>query len=78
MKEFALRVSHSSLMSSDRMKPRSGDWAMTYLCRPRCREAAHWSYPQRHSCWVAMAWGCLASSGSAADAGSRAYSAAVP
>nr|CAD7575819.1 unnamed protein product [Timema californicum] len=25
--EVALRVSHSSLMSSDRMKPRSGDWA---------------------------------------------------
>nr|CAD7255829.1 unnamed protein product [Timema shepardi] len=28
-KEVALRVSHSSLMSSDRMKPRSGDWAVT-------------------------------------------------
>nr|CAD7193853.1 unnamed protein product [Timema douglasi] len=27
--EVALRVSHSSLMSSDRMKPRSGDWAVT-------------------------------------------------
>nr|CAD7458945.1 unnamed protein product [Timema tahoe] len=27
-KEAALRVSHSSLMSSDRMRPRSGDWAM--------------------------------------------------
>nr|CAD7398248.1 unnamed protein product [Timema poppensis] len=26
--EVALRVSHSSLMSSDRMKPRSGDWAV--------------------------------------------------
>nr|CAD7455127.1 unnamed protein product [Timema tahoe] len=26
-KEVALRVSHSSLMSSDRMKPGSGDWA---------------------------------------------------
>nr|CAD7405467.1 unnamed protein product [Timema poppensis] len=25
--EVALRVTHSSLMSSDRMKPRSGDWA---------------------------------------------------
>nr|CAD7265309.1 unnamed protein product [Timema shepardi] len=30
--EVALRVSHSSLMSSDRMKPGSGDWAgLTYL-----------------------------------------------
>nr|CAD7413514.1 unnamed protein product [Timema poppensis] len=28
-KEVALRVSHSSLMSSDRMKPRSGDWVVT-------------------------------------------------
>nr|CAD7404508.1 unnamed protein product [Timema poppensis] len=28
LKEVALRVSHSSLMSSDRMKPRSGDWAV--------------------------------------------------
>nr|CAD7258762.1 unnamed protein product [Timema shepardi] len=28
-REVALRVSHSSLMSSDRMKPRSGDWAVT-------------------------------------------------
>nr|CAD7201167.1 unnamed protein product [Timema douglasi] len=27
--EVALRVSHSSLMSSDRMKPGSGDWAHT-------------------------------------------------
>nr|CAD7577541.1 unnamed protein product [Timema californicum] len=27
--EVVLRVSHSSLMSSDRMKPRSGDWAVT-------------------------------------------------
>nr|CAD7396323.1 unnamed protein product [Timema poppensis] len=27
--KVALRVSHSSLMSSDRMKPRSGDWAVT-------------------------------------------------
>nr|CAD7411525.1 unnamed protein product [Timema poppensis] len=27
--EVALRISHSSLMSSDRMKPRSGDWAVT-------------------------------------------------
>nr|CAD7578545.1 unnamed protein product [Timema californicum] len=27
--EVALRVSHSSLMSSDRMKPGSGDWAVT-------------------------------------------------
>nr|CAD7195773.1 unnamed protein product [Timema douglasi] len=27
VQEVALRVSHSSLMSSDRMKPRSGDWA---------------------------------------------------
>nr|CAD7413774.1 unnamed protein product [Timema poppensis] len=27
--EVALHVSHSSLMSSDRMKPRSGDWAAT-------------------------------------------------
>nr|CAD7259459.1 unnamed protein product [Timema shepardi] len=26
VREVALRVSHSSLMSSDRMKPRSGDW----------------------------------------------------
>nr|CAD7413379.1 unnamed protein product [Timema poppensis] len=26
-REVALRVTHSSLMSSDRMKPRSGDWA---------------------------------------------------
>ncbi|CAG2053038.1 unnamed protein product, partial [Timema podura] len=29
LKEFALRVSHSSLMSSDRIKRRSGDWAIT-------------------------------------------------
>nr|CAD7202063.1 unnamed protein product [Timema douglasi] len=29
--EVALRVSHSSLMSSDRMKPRSGDWAEVAL-----------------------------------------------
>nr|CAD7454907.1 unnamed protein product [Timema tahoe] len=28
-REVVLRVSHSSLMSSDRMKPRSGDWAVT-------------------------------------------------
>nr|CAD7577849.1 unnamed protein product [Timema californicum] len=27
--EVALRVSHSSLMSSDKMKPGSGDWAVT-------------------------------------------------
>ncbi|CAG2055709.1 unnamed protein product [Timema podura] len=27
--EVALRVSHSLLVSSDRMKPRSGDWAVT-------------------------------------------------
>nr|CAD7576525.1 unnamed protein product [Timema californicum] len=27
--EVALRVSHSSLMSSDRMKPGWGDWAVT-------------------------------------------------
>nr|CAD7400622.1 unnamed protein product [Timema poppensis] len=27
--EFALHVSHSSLISSDKMKPRSGDWAVT-------------------------------------------------
>nr|CAD7267178.1 unnamed protein product [Timema shepardi] len=27
-REVALRISHSSLMSSDRMKPRLGDWAM--------------------------------------------------
>nr|CAD7571377.1 unnamed protein product [Timema californicum] len=27
VQEVALRVSHSSLMSSERMKPRSGDWA---------------------------------------------------
>nr|CAD7581079.1 unnamed protein product [Timema californicum] len=27
IQEVALRVSHSSLMSSDRMKPRSGNWA---------------------------------------------------
>nr|CAD7394986.1 unnamed protein product [Timema cristinae] len=34
-REVALRVSHSSLMSSDRMKPRSGDWAgeMEYKLR---------------------------------------------
>nr|CAD7413825.1 unnamed protein product [Timema poppensis] len=29
--EVALRVTHSSLMSSDRMKPRSGDWAEVAL-----------------------------------------------
>nr|CAD7460686.1 unnamed protein product [Timema tahoe] len=29
VKEVALQVSHSSLMSSDRMKPTSGDWAVT-------------------------------------------------
>nr|CAD7266002.1 unnamed protein product [Timema shepardi]CAD7577502.1 unnamed protein product [Timema californicum] len=29
LQEVALRVSHSSLMSSDRMKPMSGDWAVT-------------------------------------------------
>nr|CAD7575062.1 unnamed protein product [Timema californicum] len=29
VKEVALRVSHSSLMSSDRMKPGLGDWAVT-------------------------------------------------
>ncbi|CAG2056863.1 unnamed protein product, partial [Timema podura] len=28
-KEVGLHVSHSSLISSDRMKPRSGDWAVT-------------------------------------------------
>nr|CAD7421879.1 unnamed protein product [Timema poppensis] len=27
--EVALRVSHSYLMSSDRMKPRSGEWTIT-------------------------------------------------
>nr|CAD7401877.1 unnamed protein product [Timema poppensis] len=31
--EVALRVTHSSLMSSDRMKPRSGDWAIEYYIR---------------------------------------------
>nr|CAD7256770.1 unnamed protein product [Timema shepardi] len=31
-KEVALRVSHSSLMSCDRMKPGSGDWALAWLC----------------------------------------------
>nr|CAD7576482.1 unnamed protein product [Timema californicum] len=31
-KEVALRVSHSSLMSSDRMKPGSEDWAIGSLC----------------------------------------------
>nr|CAD7197416.1 unnamed protein product [Timema douglasi] len=29
LKEVALRISHSSLMSSDRMKPWSGNWAVT-------------------------------------------------
>nr|CAD7197771.1 unnamed protein product [Timema douglasi] len=39
MREVALRVSHSSLMSSDRMKPRSGDWASYIKCihGKRCR-----------------------------------------
>nr|CAD7413385.1 unnamed protein product [Timema poppensis] len=31
LKEVALRVTHSSLMSSDRMKPRSGDWAAVQM-----------------------------------------------
>nr|CAD7409948.1 unnamed protein product [Timema poppensis] len=33
--EVVLRVSHSSLMSSDRMKPGSGDWAC--YCYPVCK-----------------------------------------
>nr|CAD7256013.1 unnamed protein product [Timema shepardi] len=32
IKEVALRVSHSSMKSSDRMKPRSGDWALPNTC----------------------------------------------
>nr|CAD7409441.1 unnamed protein product [Timema poppensis] len=40
-KEVALRVTHSSLMSSDRMKPGSGDWAQTRSKskdEPRCKK----------------------------------------
>nr|CAD7196536.1 unnamed protein product [Timema douglasi] len=42
--EVALRVSHSSLMSSDRMKHRSGDWAVTinFLYRDIHYLFVHW------------------------------------
>nr|CAD7197329.1 unnamed protein product [Timema douglasi] len=35
-REVVLRVSHSSLMSSDRMKPRPGDWVVTITSLSNC------------------------------------------
>nr|CAD7404969.1 unnamed protein product [Timema poppensis] len=45
--EVALRVSHSSLMSSDRMKPRSGDWA-DYTLDESCDNSGDEDQDRRH------------------------------